>query len=392
MNVHALTITALSLIASVFLPANQARAQVDPNSLCELATGALKRASEVRGLKPKSDVPCLVQDKAAVTSFIQDTIREDLPPQKLAMEELAYKAIGLIPKSFDYQNRLVEFLVSQIGGYYNPKKKHFVMAGWLPASVQGSVAEHELTHALQDQYYDVGAIVDPKRATTDSGIAASALIEGDASAVMYDCQRSGAGLAQLKDERSIDAVILMQVLGIGFNGEVPESVKALLIFPYSSGLRFTHALLKEGGYARVDQAYKRIPKSSREILHPEEYLSGSFVPAIPEDAELKNGIGGESLDYTDVLGEFGISSLFTGSAATRDRAALAAQGWVGDKLGVFTAADKTKRIKWITRWESERDAQEFLELYREFSIATGRAEDRGAEVGLKGKEVYFSSK
>jgi hypothetical protein len=142
----------------------------------------------------------------------------------------------------------------------------------------------------------------------------------------------------------------------------------------------------------VDQAYKRIPKSSREILHPEEYLSGSFTPAIPEDAELKNGIEGESLDYTDVLGEFGISSLFTGSAATRDRAALAAQGWVGDKLGVFTAADKTKRIKWLTRWESERDAQEFLGLYREFLIATGRAEARSAEVSLKGKEVYFSSK
>ena len=94
MNFHALTITVVSLIASVFFPANQARAQVDPNSLCELATGALKRASNVRGLKPKADVPCLVQDKAAVTSFIQDTIREDLPPQKLAMEDLAYKAIG----------------------------------------------------------------------------------------------------------------------------------------------------------------------------------------------------------------------------------------------------------------------------------------------------------
>lgn len=363
---------------------------MDPNSLCELATGALKRASEVRGLKPKADVPCLVQDQAAVTSFIQATIREDLPPQKLAMEELAYKAIGLIPKSFDYQNRLVEFLVSQIGGYYNPKKQHFVMAGWLPASVQGSVAEHELTHALQDQYYNLGVIVDPKLATTDSGLAASALIEGDASAVMYDCQRAGAGLVSLKDERSIDAVLLLQVLGIGFNGEVPESVKALLVFPYSSGLRFTHALLKNGGYTRVDQAYQRIPKSSREILHPEEYLRGSFTPSIPADSELKNGAEAESLDYTDVLGEFGISSLFTGSAVTRDRAALAAQGWVGDKLGVFTATDKTKRVRWLTRWESEKDAQEFLEVYKEFLIATGRGGDRGASVSQKGREIYIT--
>jgi hypothetical protein len=119
-------------------------------SLCALTDEALKHASEVRELKPLSAVPCVVEDKAAVTQFLQDTIREDLPPQKLAMEELAYRAIGLIPDSFDYQHGLVEFLVGQIGGYYNPKKKLFVMAGWLPASVQQGVAVHELTHALQE--------------------------------------------------------------------------------------------------------------------------------------------------------------------------------------------------------------------------------------------------
>jgi hypothetical protein len=366
-----LTTLALSPIAAADTAAS--------SSLCDLSVEALKRASAVRGLALKNAVPCVVQDQAAVTNFIQTTIKENLPAQKLEMEEFAYKAIGLIPHSFDYQNKMVEFLVGQIGGYYDPKKKRFVMAGWLPASVQSSVAEHELTHALQDQYYDLGSIVNSKKATSDSGMAASALIEGDASAVMYDCQKAVSGLAPLKDERNIDALLLMQVLGIGFDGEVPESLKALLVFPYSSGLRFAHALLREGGYRRIDEAYKRVPTTSREILHPEDYLSGSFVPKIPDDSELTSSASGASLEYTDVLGEFGISSLFRGAAITKDRGALAAKGWVGDKLGVFKSAGGLRSIVWLTRWESEEDAKEFANLYREYAKVINLSSDKDAD-------------
>jgi hypothetical protein len=351
-------------------------------SLCSLSREALNGASAVRGLEPRAAVPCVVEDKAAVTQFIHETIREDLPPQKLVNEEVAYKAIGLIPESFDYQHALVDFLVGQIGGYYNPKKKLFVMAGWLPASVQGGVAVHELTHALQDQHYNLTVVMNAKKATTDSGLAASALVEGDASAVMFDYERVTAGQDPLRTVSSVDSMLLLQVLGLGFGGDVPESLKALLIFPYTSGLRFVHSLLRRGGYADVHKAYGRIPTTTREILHPEEYAAASFTPQIPQDSELEATPEGVAPVYTDVLGEFGVSTLFRGVTATKDRGPSAAAGWVGDKLGVFPTNGGVRVISWLTRWESEDDAREFKTLYSEYLGSLHRISIDESEVTL----------
>lgn len=337
--------------------------------LCALAPVALERASDIRGLRIKQPVPCLVQDKDAVKGFLDETIERDLPPQKLQMEQIAYRAIGMIPDDFDYGTQLVQFLVSQLGGYYDPKKKRFVMAAWLPALVQETVAVHELTHALQDQYYDLGALLDPTSDNSDRSMATSALVEGDASAVMVDNERRARGLAGIEKEGNIDMLVLQQVLGAGFaspTGGVPESLKAMLLFPYTSGLRFVHAVLRTGGYSAVGRAYSRSPSSTREILHPEEYLANSFTPNIPKAEELPGVTSDDRPVYTDVVGEFGISSLFSNESRTRQRAAQAAVGWVGDRVGVFSAREKRQRVSWLVRWESEQDAREFLDTYREY--------------------------
>ncbi len=341
----------------------------DASSLCDTSRQALVYASTIRNLTAHEPVPCLVQDKPAVTGFIHETIKTDLPPLKLQMEEISYRAIGLIPDSFTYASKLVEFLVSQIGGYYDPKRKQFVMAAWLPASVQFGVAVHELTHALQDQHYNLRRILDLKSGTTDSDIAVSALIEGDASAVMFDYERQKIGQPPIQKEASIDSLILMQVLGASMGpigGEIPDSLKGLLIFPYTSGLRFVHALLRAGGYQHVSNAYSRLPNSAREILHPDEYLAGTFRPNIPKLNELEGAAESRLPEYSDVLGEFGISSLLSGEASSRSLAAEAAKGWIGDRVGVFPLQNERRLVSWLTRWESEKDAQEFVVAYRAF--------------------------
>lgn len=340
-----------------------------PSDLCALAPVAIEQASAIRGLQIKNQVPCLVQDKGAVKAFLDETIEQDLPPQKLAMEQLAYRAIGMIPDNFDYGSGLVQFLVSQLGGYYDPKRKRFVMAAWLPAVVQEPVAVHELTHALQDQYYDLGKLLDPKSDNSDKSVALSALIEGDATAVMLDHERQLHGMPPIANDSSIDALILQQVLGASFASQtsgVPESLQAMLIFPYTSGLRFVHSLLRKGGYREVGQAYTRPPNSTREILHPSEYLAKSFTPSIPSTNEIDGALSDYLPEYSDVLGEFGISSLLSNSARTRRRGPKAAAGWIGDKLGVFPERDGKRLVSWKTRWESEEDAREFYDAYREF--------------------------
>jgi hypothetical protein len=366
------TLVSLIVPAVVWALPTASAAADEASSLCETSRQALVHASRIRNLPTKEAVPCLVQDKSAVMGFIHETLRTDRPPQKLQMEEITYRAIGLIPDSFSYASKLVEFLASQIGGYYDPKRKHFIMAAWLPASVQAGVAVHELTHALQDQHYNLRRILDGKSGTTDSDIAVSALIEGDASAVMFDYERNKLGQPAIQNEPSIDALILVQVLGASMGpigGEIPDSLKGLLIFPYTSGLRFVHALLRNGGYNTVSDSYGRLPKSSREILHPHEYLAGTFQPNIPQPSQIEGATESYLPEYSDVLGEFGIASLLSGEAPSRAGASEAAQGWRGDRVGVFPLQSGKRLVSWLTRWESEVDAAQFYDAYRKFLLA-----------------------
>jgi hypothetical protein len=367
---------------------------ITPASLCDTSQRALTEASAIRELQVLNPVPCVVQDKPLVEAFLHETIKTDLPPHKIEMEELAFRAVGLIPDDFPYGTRLVEFLVSQIGGYYDPKRKHFVMASWLPATVQHGVAVHELTHALQDQHFGLRKLLNPGAGTTDSDLAIGALIEGDASAVMFDEQSRGASLRKLQDLPSVDSLLLLQVLGVNFGAEaqsVSDALKGLLIFPYTSGLRFAHALLRNGGYAAVNNAYSRPPTSSRQILHPEEFLADSFSPSIPATTELPGYLPTLQPDYTDTLGEFAISAILSGTQSSKNDAATAARGWVGDRLGVFPMQNNERRIAWVTRWETESDAQEFLTAYTAFlaSRYSKQVSLEGAEL-TKAKSVKIS--
>ena len=174
---------------------------------CKIAKMAIEEASKIRGLGIRKVVPCVVQTKEEVKGYLLGTLVSKLPKRKLANEALVYSTIGMIPKSFNYETGLVDLYVSQIGGYYDPDRKRFVMAGWMPALFQTTVAIHEQTHALQDQYFNLETFVDPKLENGDILLARSALVEGDATAVMIDYNRKLAGQASIAQEKDVHTVL-----------------------------------------------------------------------------------------------------------------------------------------------------------------------------------------
>ena len=364
---------------------------------CQQTAFALQEASTIRNLVAKRSVPCKRESKAEIKAFLQRSLEEDLPPERLKYEEMLYKAIGLIPEKYDYKQGLITFLVSQIGGYYDPKTKRFIMADWIPVGSIKGVLVHELTHALQDQHFDLVDFIKPENLTTDEGLARMALVEGDASAVMFDAMRANAHLPPLSSEVSIDSIILAQVLGQGMIKRVPESIKAMMLFPYTAGLRYAHTLLRKGGYSRINGAFRNAPRTSREILHPEDYLERPFRSAIPEAHEVMPG----RLLYSDVLGEFGVSSIFAGRPSQKLTGVKAAVGWIGDRAVVVERSDGSIAIAWRTRWETSQDAAEFCSSYRDYLeyrhggsfSADGVLKRQGGLIKLRcsTSEVLFSS-
>lgn len=336
---------------------------------CKLADTAIADASGIRKLKIRHAVPCYVHGKEQVKKFLLHSIDTKIPPQKLFMEATVYKALGIIPADFDYQQGIVELYLNQIGGYYNPEKKHFVMAGWMPALLQTTVAVHELTHALQDQYFNLEKFTDEKKYSGDELLARSALVEGDATAVMVDYTRGVMGQPKIETEKNVDSMMLQNVIGssmVSGMNSIPSSLQMMLIFPYTSGLRFAHTLLMRGGYGEIDKAFARAPRSTEEILHPEKYFHAEPDFEKIDAGALRPKDMAQSIEpsYRDSLGEFAISTLIANFVTDRNLAAQAAAGWAGDTVAVFEDKAAAKRfVIWRTAWDSDKDAEEFFQTY-----------------------------
>jgi len=337
--------------------------------LCQIARDSMKAAQEIRGLREKHPTPCVIQDKDAVREYLMHSIRTKLPPRKFENEERVFKALGMIPQEFVYEKQMVDYYLSQLGGYYDPEQKRFAMAGWMPALLQTTIAVHELTHSLQDQYFSLNAIIDNRMDNSDALLARSALAEGDATAVMYDFARRQAGQAPLRDERSVSGLMMQNVLGASVmsTGAVPKSMQMMLLFPYNSGLRFVHALLRKGGYERVNEAFQHPPRSTEEVLHPEKYFVAQADFISMKDGDVLRGDLPMDLEpvYGDTLGEFALSALLSMLPIKAREVVDGSTGWSGDRVVLFESADRSRwAVVWELRWDTPTDATEFAELYR----------------------------
>ena len=334
---------------------------------CNISESALQEASKIRGLNIKKAVPCLLHDKDKVKQYIHYAIEKQLPSEKLKYEEMVFKELGLIPREFDYKNGVVELYLSQIGGYYDPEKEHYVMASWLPAIMQDTIAVHELTHALQDQYYSLDDLINPKIENGDKLLAHSALAEGDASAVMFDYSRKQAGQAAIANDANVDSLIystLMSSSAAFASNNIPKSLQSLLIFPYTSGLRFVHSILIKEGYAGIDKIFKNPPQTTEQILHPEKYGSKKIEYLEFSESDLRALGVPENFQkkYEDTFGEFAISSLLVMGKLDPAEAPKAAAGWGGDRLMLFADSNESLfMLFWKTHWDTENEAKEFYD-------------------------------
>ena len=362
-----------ALVVSTYVSATAVYAVSDED--CKIATTALEKAAEIRGLKVQKRVPCRVHDKDKVKKYLLHAINEKIPAKKLKMEEVVYKALGFFKEDFKYKEGLIDLYLGQIGGYYDPEKKHYVMAKWLPALLQPTIAVHELTHALQDQYYNLEPFMDPEKYPSDTLYAHSALVEGDASAVMYDYNRNLTMQQPLENDENVDMLIAQSLMSVAMTNSTqgaPEGLVLLLVFPYTSGLRFAHALLREGGYEAIDKAYERPPQSTEEILHPEKYFKkGTDFQVFEEKDLFPKG----NVQFSDRLGEFFMSVWLRTLGYPAEKAAEASKGWGGDLIAVTPGEGDSCHILWKTAWDTQQDAKEFHAAVKEVLAVAGSGKE-----------------
>ena len=342
-------------VGTAFAWSSQLGACEGRGDLCAVTKSALEEASRIRGLSVKGSVPCVVRSRQEIEGFLNEAIAEKFPKDTLEMEQLVYRAIALVPDDYDYIRGIVTAYVQQIGGYYDPDKKLFVMLDTMPEALQLPVAVHELTHALQDQKFNLTKFLEPAKMSNDELMARAALVEGDATAVMQDFMSSRKHKAPRGQESSTKEASI----------PVPPALERVLLFPYIQGLSFTRRILREGGFAAINEAFLRPPTTSREILHPEQFITRAFIPTALDVKDVEMPMGAGRQIFSDTVGEFVISALIGTALSSQTRGEGCAQGWKRDRIVVFKSDKDRRLISWMSEWNSEAEAQEFSECYRE---------------------------
>ncbi|MEK6323029.1 MAG: hypothetical protein AABN33_15255 [Acidobacteriota bacterium] len=331
----------------------------------------LKIVSRLRALDIKQSVKSSFKTKDEIKHSVIKDLDENTPREEFEASQKTLVKLGLISKSFDLRDYVVQLLREQVAGFYDPKTKEFYLAAWLPLSDQKRVIAHELVHALQDQHFNLRRFEDWPKGDSDAELAAHALVEGEATLVMieYDFDQQGMKFDITKIGSLTDSLIDQDSDSEAKNYPVlanaPKVLKENLQFPYLYGAGFVGAVLKNRSWQALDTTYERLPASTEQIMHPERFL----VRDDPVKIEVPDLVGALGPDWkkadADVNGEFGYLVALAEFIPKR-AARTAAAGWGGDRYALYeNKATGALVLAQYTAWDTENDAKEFFDAYSE---------------------------
>lgn len=374
------------------------RAQAEPVAAEELegmAKKILREVATVRELEVKRPVQMEVATRQQIVSYVDSRIREEMNDNELSGQEAALKRLALIPERLDMRKFLLDLYGEQVAGYYDPFKQKFFIASWMGVALQAPIMAHELTHALQDQHFNLKPFLTPIPQNSDATSARQAVVEGDAVVSMFAFLGAGRPMTQ-----GLSSMLRRSMTSPAYPifAGAPLYFQEGLFFPYADGAEFVAAVKGTGGFRPVTALYKDLPRSSEQILHPEKY-SGKRDDPTPVELPLK--LEGWTEVHTDVLGELVIRVMMAGFYDA-DRAATIAEGWDGDRYRAFQRTGKLRTgsargtlVVLRTVWDTPEDANEFFEGYagavsEKYGGAT-RRKDKTEKKDGKGTVASFTT-
>jgi hypothetical protein len=377
-----LSIATLSLLlaASLALPAGAQDTDSPPDAgsipdgftqkMAGKVTEVIEEVHPIRGLPPAEGVSYRVIDQDTFLQELKALFSEEYPAEYIAAEDDLFTRLGLIGPEQDLEKLILKIYDQQVLAFYDPQTKTFSLIGPIAkiGAMESIVVAHEYGHALQDEAYDLEGSRIKDLDQADAILAQQALIEGDATALMYDWAARELSLAQLL---GVSASAMTQQDSRRL-GRIPEILRRQLEFPYLDGYAFVNAIRGRGDWDAVDDTWQSQPVSTEQILHPELYPHE--LPVAIELPDVAAALGFEwTASYEQTMGEmqigvwvadgekrFSLFPVLPGQLPNADAAA----GWGGDRLVSLDGPDGTWAVVWQTDWDSAQDQQEFRKAAR----------------------------
>jgi hypothetical protein len=348
----------------------------------EVSAEIAEEVADLRGWDFKGPVAVRVTDHAGFLAYAKERGERMSSKESERRDETIAKLLGLLAPEYDLEAESSKLLASQVGGFYDPGADTFYLMERFTGGVAKVILAHELTHALDDQHFDLDAGITRAIARgSDAGFAFAAVVEGSGTQAMQQWTLRHMGELSLEDISVAGSMGGPELLA------APPYLWKPMIGAYLQGQAFL-----AGGRKTVEpvrRAFEAPPRSSEQILHPEKYWKEESRDEPVEVAfELSLVPAGWEVLGEDTLGEL-LLALATTPLQERkgldvsDALALmatkytneAASGWDGDRA-LLLGRGEERRLQLVTVWDAEKDAGEFaaaLESVLASHVPAGRA-------------------
>ena len=370
-------------------PAEVRMTDVDTKELFKAVDKVLDFASEDTGFPKHSAIKKELVGPADIEKFTKDRLARAEYSQRFARSELTMKKFGLLPRDFNLREFLVKSNGQSIAGLYDEEKKTIWLLNTISMDKQGPILAHELTHALQDQNYDLQhwakageKAARSKRSSDDetdlngeSTTARHAVVEGQAMVVYIDFMLSLFG-RNLKDSPGVVASMQDAAVSATIDTELMHKAPMVLreagSFPYREGLFFEADILqKRGQHAAFAGVFAQPPRNTHEVFDSNAYLERAKLTSvsIPDVRPMLSG----NYDVFDFgsFGELDVRALLK-QFGDKHGATDFAPAWQGGSYVAFRKAQVSKdtdvktsdvALLYVSRWKTAAAAEHFARFY-----------------------------
>lgn len=325
----------------------------------------LEDLKEIMGFGPRRPVKFATMSKAQFHALYRKRMKKEHKPREIRREVLFLRLFGLVPEDFDYEATVLNLLGEQAWALYDYKRRFLYLADWAPPDAQQFALLHELVHAVDDQHFNLMKYVDGAT-ESEQQLARMAAVEGQASWVMTEW-------AMRQSDRSLVGNRLLAITAASATrfeasqfpvyDSTPLYFRESLIFPYTDGLLFQHAMVERFGADGFKRVFRQPPETTQQVLQPELYLQ-ALEPRHPDLPAVDPPKGFKSV-YDGTFGQLDHRILLEHHLGDDDRGELLDK-WRGSRFEVLERRRTGEAaLRYAVRWADEAAAREYYHLYRE---------------------------
>ena len=242
-----------------------------------------------------------------------------------------------------------------ISGRYDPADDTiYIPDGVLTGDDFNAILVHEMLHTLDDQYVDLGALIERledlaiEEVASDSAFQIAAVVEGRATATQFEW--------------------MMANNVIPGEQEIPESFSRVPVWiinsvtlPYQLGAR---SIFEQGGVAATWDLYENFPESSEQMIFPSRI--GTDTPTTVEPPVVDGEVFIEGTMGVEGILLLGLGNNLEPSQIEVLTVLAAAEGWGGDYF-VLTGNETESCVTGSIVADTEADLAELADLFTEWA-------------------------